>query len=170
MTKIGTFYEKRDVKTYTVEEGNLTITRGLSRPHGDPQDFATFASQVDEENFLTRGTSERSLKIATTTATHFNPYDPEVVGMIPKTSTVAGAYNNRIVGAVKLISGEMLLPLAPDNVKIKAGDKLEIKTAKTGLDKYTGSNTTVATAWDDVPANTGGYILCDVNGPIQIKS
>lgn len=171
MSKIGTFYSKEEMKTYDVEEGAVTITKGLSRPHGDPVEVATFENQVDEENFLIRGTKERSLKLAEAgeVATHINMYDPEFTGAVPSEDAIEGAYEPRFVAAAKLKSGEQLMPLAPDNVEIKAGDKLEIKDPKKGLDK-SAATTNVATSWDDVPANTGGYILVELDGPVRVKS
>lgn len=171
MSKIGTFYSKEEMKTYDVEEGAVIITKGLSRPHGDPVETATFENQVDEENFLIPGTNERSIKLAAAgeIATHINMYDPEFSGKVPTESAAAGEYEPRFVAAAKLKSGEQLMPLASDNVEIKAGDKLEIKDPKLGLDK-TLETTDVAISWDDVPANTGGYILAEVSGPIRVKA
>lgn len=171
MSKIGTFYSKEEMKTYDVEEGALTVSKALSRPHGDPIVVINLAAQVDEENFLVQGTSERSLKLAPAggVATHINMYAPEVSGVLPTENAAAGAYEPRFVAAAKLKSGEQLMPLAPDNVEIKAGDKLEIKDPKKGLDK-SAATTNVATSWDDIPANTGGYILVELDGPVRVKS
>jgi hypothetical protein len=171
MSKIGTFYNKEEMKTYEVEEGEITVIKALSRPHGDPVVVVIFESQVDEENFLIQGTKERSLKLAEAgeVATHINMYDPEVSGSLPAEDALEGEYEPRFVAAAKLKSGEQLMPLAPDNVEIKAGDKLEIKDPKKGLDK-TLETTNVATSWEDIPANTGGYILVELDGPIQVKA
>lgn len=100
-------------------------------------------------------------------ATHFNPYAPEVNGTLPKATTAQGSYPNRYVGAVKLKSGELQLPLAPDNSEIKVGDKLNIKAKGGKLDKTT-ETTYVVESYENIPANTGGYITVDCNGPIGV--
>ncbi len=171
MTKIGTFFEESEVKTYEVEEGPMTYRKGINPNNGLPNEQVTFEKQVDEENFLVQGTGERSMKLAEAggIATHFNPYDPEVNGSLPKANAAAGAYPKRYVGAAKLTSRELQLPLAPDNVEIKAGDKLEIKDPKKGLDK-SAATTNVVTSFDNIPANTGGYVTVDCDGPIRVKA
>jgi hypothetical protein len=169
MTKIGTFFEEKDIKTYEVEEGNLTYREGVDPNNGLPNEQVTFASQVNEECFLKIGTGELSLTLAGTgeIATHFNPYAPEVDGTLPKENTVAGSYNNRFVGAAKLKSGELQLPLADDNAEISVGDKLNVK-AKGGKLDVTEETTYVVTSMEAIPANTGGYITVDCDGPIGV--
>lgn len=170
--KIGTFYKKEDVKTYETEEGDVTIVRGPSRPHGDIREIAVYSEQIDEENFLMQGEGERAVKLAAAegVATHFNMYDPEVQGMVPKEDAVFGEYDNRFVGAVKLKSGEQKLPLSPTNQAISPGDKLEVVDPKLGLDK-SEEETLVVTSWDEIPENTGGYILVDVpEGGIRVAA
>lgn len=170
MTKIGTFYEKDEMKTFDVEEGNITVTKGINVINGQIVLVANFENEVNEENFLMIGTKERSLKLASGIATHINMYEPEIDGSLPKENTNNGDYTPRFVGAAKLTSGEHLLPLDPNNSEIKAGDKLEVKDPKTGLDKSVATTNT-ATALDDVGAGVGGYILVDVNdGGIKVKS
>lgn len=55
MTKIGTFFEEKDVKTYEVEEGTATYRQGVDPNNGLPNEQITFASQVNEECFLKKG-------------------------------------------------------------------------------------------------------------------
>jgi hypothetical protein len=168
-TKIGTFFEEKEVKTYEVEEGTMTYHEGVDPNNGLPNEQVTFASQVNQESFLIRGTGERSMKLAVNgeVATHFNPYAPEVEGSLPKETTVQGSYPKRFVGAYKLKSEEIQLPLADDNAEIAVGDKLNINPANGKLDK-TSASTNVVYAYDAIAANRGGYITVDCNGGIGV--
>ena len=167
MTKIGTMFEEKDVKTYEVEEGTMTYRKGVDPNNGLPNEQVTFAAQVYEESFLVRGTGERAMKkvVNGDVATHINPYEPEVDGTLPKETTTQGNYNNRFVGAGRLPNDEIPLPLADDNVEIAVGDKLNINPANGKLDK-TSESTNVVYSYDAIPANTGGYILVDCRGAI----
>lgn len=167
MTKIGTMFEEKDVKTYEVEEGTMTYRKGVDPNNGQPNEQVTFASQVDEESFLVRGSGELALKKVGNgeVATHFNPYSPEVDGTLPKETTTQGSYPNRYVGAVRLKNDEMQLPLEDANVQIAVGDKLNINPATGKLGK-TSETSNVVYSYEAIAANTGGYITVDCRGAI----
>jgi len=167
MTKVGTFFEEKDVKTYEVEEGTATYREGVDPNNGLPNEQLTFAAQVTEESFLVRGTGERSMKKVANgeVATHINPYEPEVDGTLPKETTTQGNYNNRYVGAARLPNDEIQLPLEDTNAAISVGDKLNINPATGKLGK-TAETSNVVYSYDAIPANTGGYITVDCRGLI----
>jgi len=168
MTKIGTFFEEKDVKTYEVEEGTMTYREGVDPNNGLPNEQVTFASQVYEESFLIRGTGERTMKKLANgdVATHINLYEPEVNGTLPKETKTQGNYNNRYVGAARLPNDEIQLPLEDNNVEISVGDKLNINPATGKLGK-TSETSNVVYSYDAIPANTGGYVTVDCRGLIS---
>jgi hypothetical protein len=162
----------QELLTYDIEEGNFTVvSKSLAVPNGEKLVTGTFAAQIEEENFLQQGDGDNSLQLATTLATHFNPYEPEVAGDgLPDISTIEANMPRRIVGAVLLKPGEYLLPLIATNAKIVPKDNLTVAVGDaTGLDKQTGASTDVAVALENVAANTGGYIRCRVKGPIDME-
>lgn len=169
--KIGTIFEKKDVKTYEVIEGDFTTQKVVNVRNGETIIGGIFENQVDEECFLAYGSEDLSVTLAPAggLATHFNQYEPELQINLPTENVVDGDYTRRIVGAAQLKLDEKPLPLDPDNVAIKSGDRLEVKNPKTGLDKSSATNNT-AVALETVGAKTGGYILVSIEGPIRVKA
>lgn len=163
--KIGTFFEKEEGRTYELNEGNISVTTGFSCINGAKQNFFNFVAPVGAENFLEfdlGSGKDLVMKGATTLATHITMYDPEYpAGKFPTEAITDGSYK-RFVTAFKLKTGELILPLASDNVAITSGDYLCLDAYNTGLDKYTGSTATmkVCQALESKPANSGGYIIC----------
>ena len=93
-----------------------------------------------------------------TTGTHLPSPCPS--GAFPTSAVNDGSYK-RFVTAFKLHTGELILPLASDNVAITSGDYLCLDAYNTGLDKYTGSTASmkVCQALESKSANSGGYII-----------
>lgn len=162
---IGTFFEKEEGRTYEVNEGNISVDTGYSTINGAKQTFFKFAAPVGPESFLEfdlGNNKELLVKGATTAATHITMYEPEFpAGKFPEGAITNGSYR-RFVTAFKLKAGELILPLADDNAAITAGDYLALDAYNTGLDKYTGSTSSmqVCQALESKAANEGGYIIC----------
>ena len=162
---IGTFFEKAEGRTYEVNEGNVSIDTGYSTINGAEQKFFKFQYPIKQENFLQFDLgSGKDLQMtkATTMATHITMYPCEFPsGAFPTEAINDGSYK-RFVTAFKLKEGELILPLASDNVAITSGDYLCLDAYNTGLDKYTGSTATmqVCQALESKSANSGGYIIC----------
>lgn len=168
--KTGVIFPKDITKTYEVDEGDYKINIGYDILTGMPRLYGTFTNQVDQENFLKiSGDATVTLPEDEEIATHYNQYNPEDKAGLPNEDRINGEYTPRHVGASSLVPmAEVPLPLIKDNVAIKAGDKLEIRDPKRGLDKSQATNNT-CTAVQDVPANTGGYILVKIDGSIRVK-
>lgn len=161
---IGTFFEKAEGRTYEVNEGNVSIDTGYSTINGAKQKFFKFQYPIEAENFLQFDLgSGKDLQMtkATTKATHITMYPCEFPsGAFPTEAVNDGSYK-RFVTAFKLKTGELILPLADDNVAITSGDYLCLDAYNTGLDKYTGSTASmqVCQALESKSANSGGYII-----------
>lgn len=161
---IGTFFDKEEGRAYEVNEGNVSVDTGYSTINGAKQKFFKFANPIGAENFLQFDLgSGKDLQMtkATTKATHITMYEPEFPqGAYPTSAVNDGSYK-RFVTAFKLKTGELQLPLADDNVAITSGDYLCLDAYNTGLDKYTGSTSSmqVCQALESKSANEGGYIL-----------
>lgn len=162
---IGTFFEKPEGRTYELNEGNISVDTGYSTINGAKQKFFKFASPVEAENFLEfdlGSGKDLVMKGATTMATHITMYDAEFPnGKFPQSAINDGSYK-RFVTAFKLKTGELMLPLADNNVAITSGDYLCLDAYNTGLDKYTGTTASkkVCQALESKTANSGGYIIC----------
>lgn len=168
--KTGAIFPKDITKTYEVDEEDYKINIGYDILSGMPRLFGTFTKQVDQENFLKiSGDATVTLPEDGDVATHYNQYNPEPKVGLPNEDRDSGEYTPRHVGASSLVPmAEVPLPLVKNNKEIKAGDRLEIRDPKKGLDK---SQATIDTcvAVQDVSANTGGYVLVKIEGSIRVK-
>lgn len=168
---LGTFFDKSEGRSYEVDEGDVTVSEGLSCLNGNKQKFFTFENPVESECFLEfdlGANKELLMKPATTEARYITQYEAELPsGALPTEDIDDGSYK-RFVTAYKLRTGEMQLPLASDNASITAGDFLALETYNGGVDKYTGSTASDKTcrALESKSANTGGYIICELLEPV----
>lgn len=168
--EIGVIFPKDITVTRELDEGDYEISIGYDILNGMPRMYGTWTKQVDQNNFLKlSGDNTCKLPDPGEIATGFNQYAPEPKSGLPNEDRTNGNYTPRHVGVSQLVPmGEVLLPLDPENIAIKAGDRLEIKDPKTGLDKSAATNNTCV-AVQDVPAATGGYILVELEGGIRVK-
>lgn len=168
--KTGVIFPKEITKTRELDEGDYEVTIGYDILTGMPRMNGTWTKQVDEENFLKLvGDNLYALPEAGDIATGYCQYYPETKAGLPNEDRSNGNYTRRHVGVSGLVpTPEVPLPLSPDNAAIKAGDRLEIKDPKKGLDKSAATNNTCV-ALQDVPADTGGYILVELEGGIRVK-
>lgn len=164
-------YDQMELLTYAIEEGNFTVVEhSLAVPNGKEVTTGTFASQVYAENFLQIGSGENTLQLAESgTATHFNPYSPEVDGALPDTTTAEASVDRRIVGAAILKPGEWMFPLKPTNLEIAVGDNIVITTDGRYVDKKASTEDDVAIALEAKAASSGGYIRVLVSGKIDVQ-
>jgi hypothetical protein len=174
-SEIGDIFDREETRTYPVKEGDLTVETGIDVVNGMPRVYASFEDEVTQNNFLElvdAGGELVAVQLASAggLATHFNQYIPELDQSLPIKDTSDGDYPRRFVGASQLgYKPEIALPLADDNSKITAGDKLEVKDPKEGLDK-TSATTNVCIAMEPKLANSGGVILVELRGPIKVKT
>jgi len=173
--RIGTYWKEEDVKTYDVNEGDISFDTGFDIVNNKRTKIAKFSKEVQDGTFLSLyidSTNSKELMMGqasldtTGYATHFNPYEPEVAGgFIPEKpvgeTITFGNYTPRHVGCAELKAGkEYRFPLYAKNAQIKAGDYLIVRDDSRTIDKLNITEATkpedqILQALEDVPANAG---------------